>query len=248
MKSLNKNKAKEGNPPVKVAISKKVRKMGSPICESVAVDAVIADNSCVALESSTMSREQKRSIECRSERSILPSQGPVQIALGKEINGAKDDSQEKDSPSMNSTSSSNNSVVAKPNSCHHSLIEKINILRKQNEILARVMSAPHYSTMAARIFRASTVFHIGAVEQLFHNKGYGEDWLTVVTSALASSAGGEVTLVPFDVSLDAEVQRAVEDFPYTLDMELPLSQRAIGDYDRVIHDIFLLYEELKLFC
>jgi len=124
----------------------------------------------------------------------------------------------------------------------------MNILRKQNKILARVISAPHYRAMAERIFRSSTVFHIGAVEQLFRDKGYGEDWLTVVTSALASSAGVKASIVPFDAALDAEVQRAVVDFPYTVDMERPLSQRAIGDHDKLIYDIFLLYDELKPFC
>ena len=134
-------------------------------------------------------------------------------------------------------------VAAKSNCSNLSLAEKINVLCQQNAILARVMAAPRYRALAEKIFRAATVFHIGEVEQLFRGKGYGEDWLTAVTSAPASNEGEEVSIVLFDAKFDAEVQRAVADFPYTVDMERPL-----GVHDRVIYDIFVLYNELKQFC
>ncbi len=139
-------------------------------------------------------------------------------------------------------------VVEEQKRAHLSIDEQLQVLLKQNEIMMRMFAAPHYRALAAKIFRKINIYHMRAVEQLFRNKGYGEDWLAVVTSALASSAGEEVAIVSFDASLDAEVQRAVDDFPYTLDMERPLSQRAVGDHDRVIYDIFVLYDELKPFC
>eukprot|EP01032_Pedospumella_encystans_P012582 gene12582-14548_t len=124
--------------------------------------------------------------------------------------------------------------------------ERLQVLLKQNEIMMRVFAAPYYRALAAKIFRKISIYHMRAVEQLFRDKGYGEDWLAVVTSALVDRA--EVAIVSFDARFDAEVQRAVVDFPYTVDMERPLAERAIGDHDRVIYDIFVLYEELKAFC
>ena len=58
-----------------------------------------------------------------------------------------------------------------------------------------------------------------AVEQLFRGKGYGENWFTVVTSALASKTKREVNIISLDAGFDAEVQRAEGDYPY---IERPL--------------------------
>ena len=137
-------------------------------------------------------------------------------------------------------------AMEEQNGTHLNIEERLQFLLKQNEIMMREFAAPHYRTLAAKIFRKISIYHMRAVEQLFRGKGYSEDWLTVVTSALASSGEGEATIIaPFDAHFDAEVQRAEVDFPYTVDMERPLAERAIGDHDRVIYDIFQLYEELK---
>ena len=133
-----------------------------------------------------------------------------------------------------------------PNCAQLNTEEQLQVLLKQNEIMMRVFAAPYYRALAAKIFRKISIFHMRAVEQLFYGKGYGEDWLTVVTAALADSA--EVTVVAFDARFDAEVQRAAVEYPYSVDMERPLAQRAIGDHDRVIYDIFQLYELLKPYC
>eukprot|EP01032_Pedospumella_encystans_P013906 gene13906-15991_t len=139
-------------------------------------------------------------------------------------------------------------AVEEPDCAQLNMEERLQVLLKQNEIMMRVFAAPYYRALAAKIFRKISIYHMRAVEQLFRGKGYGEDWLTVVTSALSDSAGGEVIVVPFDAQFDAEVQRAVVDFPYTVDMDRPLDQRVIGDHDRVIYDIFQLYEQLKPYC
>lgn len=141
-------------------------------------------------------------------------------------------------------------IATEPIDLVFNIENRLQRLSKQNEILMRLFAAPHYRALASKIFRKVSLFHMHSVGQLFRKKGYGEDWLTVVTSALggASSAVGDVTLVSSDASLDADVQRAVVDFPYSVDMARPLSQREVGDPDRVIYDIFLLYEELKPFC
>ena len=207
----------------------KLRDLIAPKCDNAAVNSVV-DDSRVEQGSSALVHGLEPpkgfNVECR----MLPSQGPVQgeLGVGKENTG------------IASTNNSENMVAAKSYCSNLSLAEKINVLWQQNAILARVMAAPRYRALAEKIFRTATVFHIGEVEQLFRGKGYGEDWLTVVTSALASETKGEETIVSFDARFDAEVQRAVVDFP---DMERPL-----GVQGRVIYDIFVLYKELKQFC